>query len=210
MRRVFIFVMLACPLSACGNGSDSQPNDPSTIGTGGFVTGSGGAAGVSGGGPSGGGAPACAAGTASTCACPNGAVGSQRCDSTGRLGSCVCDTPAGQLACGGKQCRTGGHCTAAGLCPGFLGDCFTKSAGFDACSDYCTSKGLSCAAKACNSDGSSFDPPNAFTWVSYASSHAASCASAGAPDLNGSDTCTTPLWLSAAMPNDSVVRCCCQ
>lgn len=204
------FVLAASMLPACGAGSGSEPGDPSANGTGGFVTASGGTAGLAGAAPSAGGATGCTPGARSPCTCPNGAQGSETCDGAGRPGACACDVPAGQLACGGEQCRTGGHCTIAGLCPGFLGDCFTKSAGFDACSDYCASKGLACAAKACNSDGSSFDPPNAFTWVSYTASHAPACASAGSPDLSGPDTCTTPLWLSAAMPNDSVVRCCCQ
>jgi len=207
-RELFILVMVS-GVQACGNGSSSDSVDSTTISAGGAIAGTGG--GIAGGAPSTGGSmSACVPSSQIPCACPGGAQGTQICGSSGTLGACNCDVPAGRLACGGKQCETGGHCTIAGLCPGFLGDCFAKTAGFDACSDYCASKGLGCAEKACNPDGTSFDPPKAFTWVAYTATHSAVCASAGTPDLNSQDACGTPIWLSASMPSDSVVRCCCQ
>lgn len=209
MQRELFFLVMVSGVQACGNGSSSDSVDSTTISAGGAIAGTGG--GTAGGAPSTGGSmSACVASSQIPCACPGGAQGTQICGSSGTLGPCNCDVPAGRLACGGKQCESGGHCTIAGLCPGFLGDCFAKTAGFDACSDYCASKGLGCAEKACNPDGTSFDPPRAFTWVAYTATHSAACASAGTPDLNSQDTCGTPIWLSASMPSDSVVRCCCQ
>src|SRR5689334_16492985 len=128
MGRAFIVVLAALALSACGN----ESSDPGS-----GISGAGGFVGAGGGGPAAGGlgtatggaSAACSPGQRSACACSNGTQGNQTCDATGRFGACACDAPQGSLVCGGKQCRTGGHCTVAGLCPGFLGDCFPKTAG---------------------------------------------------------------------------------
>lgn len=184
-RHLVLAVSLS--VSACGNGTATEPNDPYGGGAG-FGPGAGGLAqGAGGSGPASGGSP----------------VGGSPSGGTPNL-------PAGQLVCGGTPCRLGGHCSSSGQCPASLGDCFSHDAGFDTCSVYCSSKGLACAARACGPDGNAFDPPNGFTWASYPAARRADCGTQAYPAEFGDDECTTPIWLSPTKPLDDVVRCCCR
>jgi hypothetical protein len=185
-HEILFAVAATCALCGCGNGSSSDPGDPNSTGSGGFVTATGGAAGL------------------------GGAAGSAAVSSGGITASGGApDLPAGQLSCGGRLCRTGGHCTTTGLCPGFFSDCFTHSAGLDTCDVFCQSKGLTCAARACNSDGTGFDPPQAYTWASYPASRSAECGTSAYPALFGQDECIAPIWQNGK-PDTDVVRCCCR
>jgi hypothetical protein len=188
MYRELLFTVAAtCALCGCGSASSTDPSDPYSTASGGVAAASGGALGSGGTGV--GGSNASTGGLAASGGAP--------------------DLPAGQLVCGGGQCRSGGHCTIAGLCPAFFSDCFTHAAGLDTCDVFCQSKGLTCAARACNADGTPFDPPKGYTWASYPASRAAECGTSAFPALFGQDECIAPIWQNAK-PLDDVVRCCCR
>lgn len=186
MRTLPLTFVLAssCVIAACGNDAPGdESTNPYSLGSGGATAGAGGAQ-TGGAGVASGGAVASSGGAP--------------------------DVPAGQLFCSGRQCPAGGHCTETGLCPGFFGDCFTHAAGMDTCAVYCQSKGLTCAAASCNSDGTAFEPPHGYTWASYPAARSAECGTSAFPAQFAKDDCTTPIWLSPSKPLDDVVRCCCR
>jgi hypothetical protein len=186
MGREFLSsIVAACIVIACGSDAGSEPSDPYALGS----AGGAGAGGVAAAGGSVGGGGVSAGGLSATGGSP--------------------DLPAGQLVCGGRQCKSGGHCTATALCPGFFSDCFDHSAGLDTCGVFCQSKGLTCASRSCNSDGTGFDAPQGFTWGSYPAARKAECGTASYPAQFGQDECTAPIWQNAK-PFDDVVRCCCR
>jgi hypothetical protein len=50
----------------------------------------------------------------------------------------------------------------------------------------------------------------AFTSVSFRAPNAAACSASGIPDNETQESCGAIIWLSAAMPADALVRCCCR
>jgi hypothetical protein len=178
----------------CSSGDGTMPKCPETCSP---------AAGGSGTGIGVGGSSAGAGGSM-----PMGGMAAVGGSATGGIPGAAGSTPAGQLMCGGKLCKGGGHCAADGTCPAFLGSCFTTTDNFSTCDAYCSAQGFTCAAKACNADGTAIS--NGYSSVSYSAADRPKCQMSAFPDQNSFDACTSPIWLSPTKPLDDVVRCCCK